>query len=100
MSVRVPTANPMIAALIDAQAFHDRQHTALGRAIDALRAVDEPIRDVAPQRSRTPSGRPRRTFSAAAKRRMSAGMRRFWKQRKAWAAKAAKAAQKAKAAAK
>jgi hypothetical protein len=34
-----------------------------------------------------PSGKPRRQFSAAARRRMSAGMRKFWARRKAAAAR-------------
>jgi hypothetical protein len=31
----------------------------------------------------SPSGRPKRRFSAAARRRMSAGMRKFWARRRA-----------------
>ena len=31
----------------------------------------------------SPSGKPKRQFSAAAKRRMSAGMRRYWARRRA-----------------
>jgi hypothetical protein len=31
----------------------------------------------------SPTGRPRRQFSAAAKRRMSAGMRKYWAKRRA-----------------
>lgn len=63
------STNPIIAALTDAQAVHDRPHTALGRAIDAWRAVDEPVRDASPQRPRTTSG------GQAAKRRMKAQRR-------------------------
>jgi hypothetical protein len=38
----------------------------------------------------SPSGKPKRRFSAAARRRMSAGMRKFWARRRA-AGKAGKA---------
>lgn len=89
--------NPLIAFLTDALALHVGQSARLQTAIDALRALDEPIRPASPQRARGASGghRPKRKFSAAAKRRMSAGMRRFWKARKAAAAaNAVKLAQK------
>lgn len=58
----------------------DRERTAILKAFPDLRRPGA-IKGVAA--AVTATGKPKRRFSAAARRRMSAGMRKFWARRKA-----------------
>ena len=58
----------------------ERERAAILKAFPDLRRGVAAARGLA---GLTPTGKPRRRFSAAARRRMSAGMRKFWARRKA-----------------
>jgi hypothetical protein len=58
----------------------DRERATILKAFPELRRGGAPKGAVA---GLTATGKPKRRFSAAARRRMSAGMRKFWARRKA-----------------